>query len=221
MTPNDPIWLVWNSDKKEWVAANGKDTTVYADAARRFGRVEALGFAIQHNYSRVIAPEAASHLVDLEARKAKLEYALELAATRLEILTGRMRACHAETGRHQLLDEAELFSAEAKAALGDRFIDGEFVQSPVIAPIHTEFGREADSWNIDDETGPAVGIDLLGSALGVWSFLQDRDITVREAASAFRCTDQMIQQAVQNDYWMYLDGPDDDPTQQTIQHEGE
>lgn len=47
----------------------------------------------------------------------RLEKALRLAATRLEILTGRMRACREETGQHELLSEAEAFCAEALEAL--------------------------------------------------------------------------------------------------------
>ncbi len=46
-----------------------------------------------------------------------LRSALRLAAVRLEILTDRMRGCHAETGKHELLDEAEMFCREARAAL--------------------------------------------------------------------------------------------------------
>ncbi len=42
---------------------------------------------------------------------------LEVAATRLQILTDRMRGCHEETGKHELLDEAQAFADEAKAAL--------------------------------------------------------------------------------------------------------
>jgi len=48
---------------------------------------------------------------------ARLMAALELAATRLEILTDRMRGCHEITGRHELLSEAEAFCTEARAAL--------------------------------------------------------------------------------------------------------
>ncbi len=57
--------------------------------------------------------------VALECEKEKrneLVRALELAGIRLGILTARMRACHEETGMHALLDEAEMFCAEARAA---------------------------------------------------------------------------------------------------------
>ena len=56
--------------------------------------------------------------LDAEREKVRvLREALWKAAVRLEILTGRMRGCHAETGRHELMDEAEMFCAEARAAL--------------------------------------------------------------------------------------------------------
>lgn len=48
---------------------------------------------------------------------AALRAALELATTRLEILTDRLEGCHAETGRHELMSEAHMFCAEARAAL--------------------------------------------------------------------------------------------------------
>ena len=46
-------------------------------------------------------------------RERRLVEALKLAATRLEILTGRMRAC----GNHELLEEAVMFCEEARASL--------------------------------------------------------------------------------------------------------
>ena len=57
-------------------------------------------------------------LIAQAKRAVVLEAALRLAATRLEILTGRMRGCHEETGKHELLDEAEAFCDEARKALG-------------------------------------------------------------------------------------------------------
>ena len=51
------------------------------------------------------------------ARISELESAMKLAAIRMEILVDRMRGCHEETGKHQLLDEAQMFVDEAKAAL--------------------------------------------------------------------------------------------------------
>lgn len=55
----------------------------------------------------------------LLAERDKLKADLKVAAIRLEILTGRMRACHQTTGEHALLFEAEMFVLEAKAALAE------------------------------------------------------------------------------------------------------
>jgi hypothetical protein len=52
-----------------------------------------------------------------QAKLAAYHRALEMAAVRLEILTGRMRACREETGQHDLIDEAEAFCLEARADL--------------------------------------------------------------------------------------------------------
>lgn len=53
----------------------------------------------------------------MTAETLRLRAALQLAAIRLEILTGRMRACHEETRAHELLAEAEMFCTEARQAL--------------------------------------------------------------------------------------------------------
>lgn len=63
---------------------------------------------------------AAEREAALAARVAVLTRAMELAAVRLEILTSRMRACHEETGKHELLEEAEAFCREARAALAPK-----------------------------------------------------------------------------------------------------
>ena len=52
------------------------------------------------------------HNVGLDAYEA-----LRTAAVRLVILTGRMRGCHEETGKHELMEEADMFCAEAKKAV--------------------------------------------------------------------------------------------------------
>lgn len=51
------------------------------------------------------------------AKRKRLREALQLAAFRLEIAAGRMRACHEETGKHELLDEIELFVTEARESV--------------------------------------------------------------------------------------------------------
>ena len=52
-----------------------------------------------------------------EAEAARLREALEVAAVRFGICAGRMRACHSETGNHELLDEVEMFASETRAIL--------------------------------------------------------------------------------------------------------
>ena len=61
------------------------------------------------------------------------------------------------------------------------------------------------------------------TALQVWSFMRpgDKPATVREAADQFDVTDDVIRMAVRQHHWMFLGGPDDDPTKQYIDHEGE
>lgn len=60
----------------------------------------------------------------LESENARLKEAvrvmrdgLKLSSIRLEILTGRMRGCNEETGKHELLDEAVAFCEESKEDL--------------------------------------------------------------------------------------------------------
>lgn len=54
----------------------------------------------------------------LNAHDALLD-GLRLAAVRLGILAARMRACHSETGRHELLHEADDFEAEARELIAE------------------------------------------------------------------------------------------------------
>lgn len=68
-----------------------------------------------------LIPAMRNALPDLIATIERYEAALRLAADRLTICEGRMRACNAEwNGRHELLDEVVEFVREAREALGDR-----------------------------------------------------------------------------------------------------
>lgn len=78
---------------------------------------------------------------------------------------------------------------------------------------------EGDEW--DTEVTGLPGAQMAAQAIQVWSALQGRSVTVREAATAFNMADAQVRQAVSAHYWMFLEGPDDDPTKQTIEHEGE
>lgn len=60
------------------------------------------------------------------------------------------------------------------------------------------------------------------TALQVWSWMRPSETpaTVREAAQQFGVTDAVIQNAVRSSAWMALEGPNDDPTKQVIEHDG-
>jgi hypothetical protein len=83
---------------------------------------------------------------------------------------------------------------------------------------------DPDKWGDhgwDHGTG-APTLTLMGHAIQVWSLLQQREVTtVAEAAIAFNVPAATIRAAVQEHMWMFLSGPDDEPSKQTIEHEGE
>jgi len=72
-----------------------------------------------------------------------------------------------------------------------------------------------------DDAG--VFFDDFTTAVATWSWMRpgDQPPTVREAAQAFTCTDDVIRRAVEEHPWMFLTGPDDDPTKQRIEADGE
>lgn len=76
-----------------------------------------------------------------------------------------------------------------------------------------DFGIQADC---------GVAFADFASALQVWVFCQPgMSPTVRAAADAFNVTDCTIRLAAEESYWMFVDGPNDDPTKQTLELEGE
>lgn len=76
-----------------------------------------------------------------------------------------------------------------------------------------DFAKEGDD--------AGVFMDGLGRALVTWAAMQDRTVTVREAATAFNTTDAVIVEAIEDASWIFVHGPDDDPTKQTIELDGE
>ena len=86
--------------------------------------------------------------------------------------------------------------------------------------IQKKLGRDFFKTD-DDEAG--IPWDNFITALQVWSFMShgDKQVTVRQAADEFGVTDDVIRAAVDEHYWMFLGGPEDDPTKQYIDHEGE
>jgi len=75
-----------------------------------------------------------------------------------------------------------------------------------------------DEWD-QDEGNPDIG--AVAQAIQVWDMFNPGEHTVREIGEVFNLDDAQVRQAVEAHYWMYLDGPDDDPTKQIVQHEGE
>ncbi len=73
-----------------------------------------------------------------------------------------------------------------------------------------------------DEAG--IFMDALGRALVVWTCMvaeaQDR-VTVADAALAFNTTPEIIREAVDDAMWIGWHGPNDDPTKQILETDGE
>jgi hypothetical protein len=65
-----------------------------------------------------IRPHHARQIVADRRRVRELSEALRLAGIRLQIAADRMRACHEDTGQHELLSEIDSFAQEAREALG-------------------------------------------------------------------------------------------------------
>lgn len=80
-----------------------------------------------------------------------------------------------------------------------------------------------DGWDADEGK---PGKSFVANAIQFWS-MQNFDSeakrcpSVRETALAFKMTDTDVCAAVEHHYWMFITGPDDDPTKQFIEHEGE
>lgn len=56
----------------------------------------------------------------------------------------------------------------------------------------------------DDDVG--VFMDGLGRALVTWTAMQNRSVTVHEAAAAFNTTPEIIAEAVEETSWIYVSG---------------
>jgi hypothetical protein len=84
------------------------------------------------------------------------------------------------------------------------------------------FGRDDDTWNHEDDG--KIGVSLFGNAIQVWATFNTKAglvATVGGAALAFSVEPQMVIEAVNAHYWMFITGPDDDFTKMHIEHEGE
>jgi len=87
-----------------------------------------------------------------------------------------------------------------------------------------DFFAEADD-GYDTDVGKP-GIATVANAIQFWSgqnwdSATQRCPTVAETAAAFKMTAADVRRAVEWHPWMFVEGPDDDPTKQFIEHEGE
>jgi len=89
-------------------------------------------------------------------------------------------------------------------------------------PRGEAFAEDEFEWD-QDRGMPGAG--LVAQAIQVFTMFNfgklGRNMTVREVGDAFNLDDAQVRQAVAAHYWMFLSGPDDDPTKQEIEHEGE
>lgn len=77
----------------------------------------------------------------------------------------------------------------------------------------------------DEDWDTGIHRREFSTAVSVWSFMQNRaavaGVTVAEAAIAFNTTPELIRQAAEDNYWMFLSPEHEtDPTKQIIEHEG-
>lgn len=69
-----------------------------------------------------------------------------------------------------------------------------------------------------DEAG--VFMDGLSQALLTWTAMQDRTVTVADAAKVFNTTPAIIREAIEDAMWIAYSGPDDDPSKQPLELDG-
>lgn len=82
------------------------------------------------------------------------------------------------------------------------------------------FPDDPDVGWTDTEDGVPNVFDV-ANAIQIWAIFNGGPVTVRQAGDTFNLDDAQVRQAVEAHAWMYLAGPSDDPTRQTIEHEGE
>lgn len=78
-----------------------------------------------------------------------------------------------------------------------------------------------DGTDWDAETGAPSKPHFAG-VVQTYALMQQRDhVTVEEIATALNVQPRRVIEAVEWHYWMFLEGPDDQPLKQWIYHEGE
>jgi len=76
----------------------------------------------------------------------------------------------------------------------------------------------------DDTDQPGITRKEFETAVSVWTWMQpgDEAPTVAATAASFNTTPEIVRECVRASEWMFLDGPDADPTKQHIEtREGE
>lgn len=81
-----------------------------------------------------------------------------------------------------------------------------------------EFASDEDGWN--HATG-APSLRNFGTAIQVWSVMQNAPTSVADAARVFNCPHLRVIEAVEEHPWMFLEGARDDFAFLMIEHEGE
>ena len=71
----------------------------------------------------------------------------------------------------------------------------------------------------DDTDQPGITKQQFETAVSVWSWMQpgNEAPTVAATAASFNTTPEIVRQCVRASEWMFLDGPDDDPTKQRVE----
>ena len=71
----------------------------------------------------------------------------------------------------------------------------------------------------DDTDQPGITKHQFETAVSVWTWMQpgDEAPTVVATAASFNTTPEIVRECVRASEWMFLDGPDDDPTKQRVE----
>ena len=71
----------------------------------------------------------------------------------------------------------------------------------------------------DDTDQPGITKQQFETAVSVWTWMQpgDEAPTVAATAASFNTTPEIVRQCVRASEWMFLEGPDDDPTKQRVE----
>jgi hypothetical protein len=66
------------------------------------------------------------------------------------------------------------------------------------------------------------GLEFIDFATAVKALIFCRgSLSLRDVAQIFDVEDQVVRKAVDENYWLLISGPDDDPTKQMIEEDGE